>query len=135
MLRKILCLSLMSYCMAFATELPNETPVETEAPSAVSSSTCSAKVTIIDYDGKKAYKPTIHVEFNSGGFSNGFKKFYGNSDGVVEVTWDESQWGSSFKCSMTIGTGVVTTTWTKSTDTFTMRDGGSYTFDVRNVGH
>lgn len=135
MLRKILFLSLMSCCMTFATELPNETQVETEAPSAVASSTCSAKVTIIDSNGETAYEPTIHVEFNSGGFNNGFKKFKGDKNGVVIVTWDESQWGSSFKCSMTIGTGVLTTTWTKSTETFTMRDGGSYTFDVRKVGY
>lgn len=135
MLRKIFFLSLMSFCMAFANELPNETPVGAEAPSSVASNTCSAKVTIIDSNGETAYEPTIHVEFNSGGFNNGFKKFKGDKNGVVVVTWCESQWGSSFKCSMTIGTGVLTTSWTKSTETFTMSDGGSYTFDVRKVGY
>ncbi len=94
-----------------------------------------ATVTIIDSNGNTAYEPTIHVEFNSGGFNNGFKKFKGNKDGEVEVTWDDSQWGSSFKCSMTIGTGLFVTSWTRSTETFIMRDGGRYTFDVRNVGY
>lgn len=104
-----------------------------ESVNDVDGSTCRCKITIIDSNGKRAYKPTIHVEFNTGRLTNSFKKFYGNEDGVIEVTWDESDWGSSVKCSMTIGTGTFSTTWTKSTSAFTMSDGGSLTFDVRNI--
>lgn len=133
MLRKLLCLSLLACSMTFATELPTIVPLAVETPVASESGTCSCKMIIIDSNGDTAYEPVVHVEFGTGLFTS-FKKFYGNKDGVITVTWDRDNWGSEVKCSMTIGTGLVTR-WTKSTSVFTIRDGGSYRFDVRDVGY
>lgn len=137
-MKKLLFTIIAMFAMTFAWAADaNTTEVQSDEPTATDaiSGTCRAKVIIIDSNGKRAYKPTIHVEFKAGSFSNSFKKFYGNEDGEIEVTWDESDYGSSVKCSMTIGTGNFTTTWTKSTDKFTMSDGGTYKFDVRTVGY